>query len=165
MLQRVGLAQALLADPDLVFLDEPTSALDPLGRREVRDIIHQLKQAGKTVFLNSHLLSEIELVCDRVVIIDRGRIVREGQLAALLNRKELEVRVSGVTPELLTTLSARYQMVEQHDGLLVLAIEGAESIPDIAECVVNAGARLYGLSERKGSLEDLFAEVVRGGVE
>ena len=78
MLQRVGLAQALLNDPALVFLDEPTSGLDPLGRREVRDLIHELRAAGVTVFLNSHFLSEVEVTCDRVAIVKRGRIVRLG---------------------------------------------------------------------------------------
>ncbi len=84
MLQRIGIAQALIGDPSLVILDEPTSALDPIGRRDVRDLIRRLKGMGKTVFLNSHLLSEIEMVCDRVAIIDRGRVVREGALAELL---------------------------------------------------------------------------------
>ena len=163
MLQRIGLAQALLADPDLIFLDEPTSALDPLGRREVRDIIRCLKQAGKTVFLNSHLLSEIELVCDRVVIIDRGRIVREGDLATLLDRHELEVRVSEASPALLQELSTRYEVLSHREGLLLLNIPGPDEIPQIAEMIIKAGARLYGLSSRKRSLEDLFAEVVEGG--
>jgi ABC-type multidrug transport system ATPase subunit len=82
MLQRIGLAQAIVHNPRLVLLDEPTSALDPIGRREVRDLIRGLSARGMTVFLNSHLLSEVEMVCDRVAIIDRGNVVRSGRLLA-----------------------------------------------------------------------------------
>ena len=81
MLQRIGIGQAVIADPQLVILDEPTSALDPIGRRDVRDVIRALRTRGMAVFLNSHLLSEVEMVCDRVAIIDRGRVVRHGSLA------------------------------------------------------------------------------------
>src|SRR5437764_632006 len=95
MQQRIGLAQAILHDPDLVILDEPTSALDPLGRRHVRDVIHSLKARGKTVFLNSHLLSEIEQTCDQVAILKRGEVVAHGRIPDLLafsSRVEIEAR-------------------------------------------------------------------------
>lgn len=163
MLQRIGIAQALLTDPDLVFLDEPTSALDPLGRREVRDIIRELKQAGKTVFLNSHLLSEIELICDRVAIIDRGRVVREGNLDELLDRHELEVRVETATLNLVQALAQRFTVLSHDDSTITLALETREEIPEVADTVVRSGARLYGLTARRTSLEDLFAEAVEGG--
>ncbi|MGQ9674182.1 MAG: ABC transporter ATP-binding protein [Chloroflexota bacterium] len=163
MLQRIGLAQAILADPDVVFLDEPTSALDPLGRREVRDIIRHLKQQGKTVFLNSHLLSEIELVCDRVAIIDRGHVVSEGSLQKLLERQEVEVRVEAPTEALFQALASRYQVLHRDGSLLTLRVENRDRIPEIADLVVRSGARLYGLSARRTSLEDLFAEVVERG--
>jgi ABC-2 type transport system ATP-binding protein len=88
MLQRIGLAQAILHDPRLVLLDEPTSALDPIGRREVRDLIRGLANRGMTVFLNSHLLSEVEMVCDRVAIIDRGRVVRSGRLSDMVSANQ-----------------------------------------------------------------------------
>lgn len=163
MLQRIGIAQALLANPDLIFLDEPTSALDPLGRREVRDIIRQLKQGGKTVFLNSHLLSEIELVCDRVAIIDRGRVVREGNLAALLSRQELEVKLEAPTQGLIETLAQKYTIISSDDSTITIGIDNRDQIPEVAELVVKSGTRLYGLTLRKTSLEDLFAEAVEGG--
>lgn len=165
MLQRVGLAQALVADPDLVFLDEPTSALDPLGRREVRDIIRHLKEVGKTVFLNSHLLSEIELVCDRVAIIDHGRVVREGNLDTLLERRELEIRLDSPTQALVEALRHRYTVLSHDASLITIAIDSQEQIAEVAAMLVGLGARLYGLTARKASLEDLFAQAVEGGAD
>src|SRR5919204_617714 len=97
MLQRVGLAQALLNDPQLVFLDEPTSGLDPLGRLLVRSIIDELRTDGVSVFLNSHLLGEVEATCDRVVFVKRGRVVEERRLSAPTEVVELELRVASVT--------------------------------------------------------------------
>ena len=88
MVQRLGMAQALLSDPQVLILDEPTSGLDPAGRKEVRDLILSLKAVGKTIFLSSHLLAEVEQTCDRVIIIDRGRVVRAGRLDELLGRDD-----------------------------------------------------------------------------
>src|SRR5947208_739544 len=105
MTQRIGLAQALLGAPELVLLDEPTSALDPIGRREVRDLIRSLRAEGIAVFLNSHLLSEVEMVCDRVAIVDRGRVVRSGRLADLVaGAAELRLTLDRVDPPLLAAL-------------------------------------------------------------
>ena len=105
MTQRIGLAQAIFHGPDLVLLDEPTSALDPVGRREVRDLIRSLRDDGVTVFLNSHLLSEVELVCDRVAIVDRGRVVRSGRLTELLGGASvIRVTVDRADRELLGAL-------------------------------------------------------------
>ena len=105
MQQRVGLAQAILNDPELVILDEPTSALDPLGRREVREIVSQLKAQGKTVMLNSHLLSEIEMTCDQVAILKAGQVVRQGKIDDLLAAPStVEMRILNQTPALLRDL-------------------------------------------------------------
>src|SRR5439155_26811352 len=100
MTQRVGLAQALLGDPELVVLDEPMSGLDPIGRREFRDIILSLREAGRTVFFSSHILQDAEMICDRVGILKAGRLVREGDLAELRGTvaSAWEVTVAGVTP-------------------------------------------------------------------
>jgi ABC-2 type transport system ATP-binding protein len=118
MMQRVGLAQALLNDPALVFLDEPTSGLDPLGRREVRDLIHDLRAAGVTVFLNSHFLSEVEVTCDRVAIVKRGRVVRIGTLAALTRQTaEVEIRAAGLSPELVAGL-AKWQIADSRQRIV-----------------------------------------------
>ncbi|WP_338825388.1 Vitamin B12 import ATP-binding protein BtuD [Moorella humiferrea] len=109
MQQRLGLAAALVGDPRVVFLDEPTSALDPLGRRQVREILLALKEAGKTVFLNSHLLSEVEQVCDQVAIINRGTVVASGRLAELQSGPAtVAIRLAGLTGELEAELRRRY---------------------------------------------------------
>jgi ABC-2 type transport system ATP-binding protein len=112
MLQRIGIAQAVIADPLLVFLDEPTSALDPLGRRDVRDIIRTLQGRGVTVFLNSHLLGEVESVCDRVAIVKQGRVAALGPVSELLGGEHVvELRASKVSGALLAELGARYTVL------------------------------------------------------
>src|SRR5687768_9452554 len=106
MQQRLGLAVALVARPELVVLDEPTSALDPLGRVDVRDLVLSLKSRGVAVLLNSHLIGEVERVCDRVVILDKGRVAASGTLPELLGRRELRLRLEGLTPEAEERLAA-----------------------------------------------------------
>jgi ABC-2 type transport system ATP-binding protein len=164
MQQRLGIAQALLSDPDLLILDEPTSALDPLGRREVRDVLLHLKAHGKTVFLNSHLLSEIELCCDRVAVLHRGRLVREGPIHDLLApMTKVEVQARGVTPELrarVETLGA-FEPVSG-DGTWTLNVTDASNVPRVAAMLVAGGAELHALIPRRESLEDFFVRVVEG---
>ncbi|HEX9016074.1 MAG TPA: ABC transporter ATP-binding protein [Chloroflexota bacterium] len=162
MQQRIGIGQAILNDPDVVLLDEPTSALDPIGRRDVRDLIHYLKAQGRTVFLNSHLLSEIELVCDRVAIIDRGRVIATGELSDLLAQTSVvEVEAAGVSPEALDALRRISHSLEAVDGRLLLHLPDRESIPLVASSLAEHGARIYSLT-RRGSLEDLFIRAVEG---
>ncbi len=164
MQQRLGLAQALLHRPELVLLDEPTSALDPLGRREVRDLIRRLKEEGTAVFLNSHLLSEVELVCDNVAIVDRGRVVRSGSLASLVDgQRELRVVVDRVTPELRARLVVAGRVQEATASELVLAVDDPEAAPRIADIVHELGLRLYGLIPAQQRLEDIFVQAVEGG--
>lgn len=169
MLQRIGLAQALLGQPELVFLDEPTSALDPFGRMLVRGIIHSLRERGTTVFLNSHLLGEVEATCDRVAFIREGRVLHTAALRDLgRGRVRVELRVDRATPELVEWLRAlaegRLALDEPADDHapvkidLELSDEGA--LPAIAERVVVSGARLYALTPTRLSLEQLFLEVV-----
>ena len=160
MQQRIGIGQAILNDPEVVLLDEPTSALDPIGRRDVRDLIHLLKSEGRTVFLNSHLLSEVELVCDRVAIIDRGKVIATGQLQDLLAAgREIEVEAGDVSPEAVQALERLTQSVELSDGHIRMTVAGRESIPLVAEILVQHGAKIYSLN-RHGSLEDLFIHVI-----
>lgn len=161
MQQRIGLAQAILNDPEVVLLDEPTSALDPLGRRDVRDLMRHLKSQGRTVFLNSHLLSEVEMVCDRVAIIDRGRVIATGALQELLAAAlEVEIEAGGVTPAALEELRGLSQSVESLDGRIVVRLADREDIPVVAEALMRHGGKLYSLGRRRGSLEDLFIRVV-----
>src|SRR5918997_6831326 len=150
MLQRIGLAQAHIHDPVLVFLDESTSALDPIGRREVRDIIRALKARGLTVFLNSHLLSEVETVCDRVAIVDRGKVVRYGPLEELL-RESLEVELAlGPHDDALLHLIAEYGAIVSRDAgsqdRLRLRMDSFDDIPRLVEAIVRAGVPVYGVT-------------------
>ena len=178
MQQRVGLAQALLNEPALVFLDEPTSGLDPVGRYEVREIIRELRQRGVTVFLNSHYLSEVEVTCDRVAIVKRGRLVRAGTLAELTAGALLiEIRAAGLTAALLAGLAQWGQIpdgklqitegeaqmadrVTHHASRVTLTIADESVLPAIAEYLVQGGARLYSLAPRRASLEELFIQVM-----
>ncbi len=163
MLQRIGLAQALLNDPELVFLDEPTSGLDPLGRRLVRDIIKGLRQEKITVFLNSHLLSEIELTCDRVAFIREGSIVRVARLDELeQGTVQVTIRVGQPTPELLAGLASFDGGVNLDDnsGRLHLTLADEQQIPELAAWLVAQGQAIYALSPRHLSLEDRFLEII-----
>jgi ABC-2 type transport system ATP-binding protein len=161
MSQRIGLAQALLNDPQLVVLDEPTSGLDPLGRRDVMNLIRELRAKGTTVFLNSHLLSEVESTCDRVAVIKKGRVARCGTLEELSGSEmEVDVHAEGMT-EAFFAGASRWGKIIQRDGTrCTIAIERRESLPEISAALVESGARLYGLVPRRLSLEELFVRIV-----
>jgi ABC-2 type transport system ATP-binding protein len=163
MTQRIGLAQAIIHEPELVLLDEPTSALDPVGRREVRDLIRGFRARGMTVFLNSHLLSEVEMVCDRVAIVHRGRVVRSGRLQDLLGGvPELRVTVDRVDPRLLDMVSCFGKILEVKDSTLTLGVETTDAAPQLADALVRAGYCLYALVPSHQSLEDVFISLVEG---
>jgi ABC-2 type transport system ATP-binding protein len=161
MTQRIGLAQAIIHDPQVVLLDEPTSALDPVGRREVRDLIRSLRSRGMTVFLNSHLLSEVEMVCDRVAIVDQGRVVRSGRLDDLIGGVlELRVTVDRIDPGLLDMLAAHGDVTGVRECTITLGVADLDVAPVLADALVKAGYRLYGLVPSHQSLEDLFLSLV-----
>jgi ABC-2 type transport system ATP-binding protein len=161
MLQRVGLAQALLNQPELIFLDEPTSGLDPLGRRLVRDIIRGQRQQGVTVFLNSHLLSEVEVTCDRVAFINHGQVVRVADLRTMVEGDtEVELRLGQVTPALLEGLNQFGHDAHADGNRVTLFVQGQEQLPAIARWIVEQGAELYALTPRRLSLEEMFVRVV-----
>lgn len=164
MQQRIGLAQAILHDPDLVILDEPTSALDPLGRRRVREVIEYLKQQGKTVFLNSHLLSEVERSCDMVAILNKGRVVKQGTLEELLVHKSIVVlELRQVVPPVLEALERVAMKVQPLDTNRVMAeVADEKAIPELARAVVYAGGDLVGMQAKRETLEDLFIQLVEG---
>ncbi len=163
MLQRIGLAQALLHEPELVFLDEPTSALDPFGRMVVRQVIATLKAQGTTVFLNSHLLGEVEATADRAAFIRAGRVLQTialGDLAA--GRVQLVLRVDLVTEALLVALDALVPGGWQRSGTDTLRADLADEqlLPQIAAAVIGSGAQLYALVPQRRSLEQIFLDVV-----
>ena len=157
MTQRVGLAQALLNDPLVVFLDEPTSGLDPLGRLLVRDVIHELKARGTSVFLNSHLLGEVEATCDRVVFVKQGRVVHELALGTEPSGLEVELRVDGARPEV---LAAHGTLLASENGHARLRVEREGALPELAAALVHSGALLYSMTPHKRSLEATFLEVM-----
>ena len=161
MLQRIGIAQALVHDPSVVFLDEPMSGLDPLGRKDVRDLILRLRSEGKTVFINSHLLSEIELVSDRVAIVDHGRVVTTGRLDSLAaGVAELRLGVEPIDPALFALLARFGTPRTAADGTLTLEVERLDTAPAVAAALVHAGYRLQALTPVQRSLEDLFLALV-----
>jgi ABC-2 type transport system ATP-binding protein len=161
MLQRIGLAQALLNRPELVILDEPTSGLDPVGRRLVRDIIRELRQGGTTVFLNSHLLSEVEITCDRVAFIKHGEVIRISPLQELVEGElSVEVRARNLRPEVFAGL-ARWDRHARLDGEhLALTLGSEADLPEVNRYLVEHGVDVYALSPQHVSLEDLFIQIV-----
>jgi ABC-2 type transport system ATP-binding protein len=160
MMQRIGLAQALLACPELVFLDEPTSGLDPLGRLLVRDIIHELKAAGTTVFLNSHLLGEVEATCDRVVFVKAGRTVHELQLANQVGGLDVELRTGPLADGPRAALAGLGTVQPEVDGRLRLRVASEDVLPEIARSLVRHGVALYEMKAARKSLEAWFLEVM-----
>jgi ABC-2 type transport system ATP-binding protein len=164
MQQRLGLGVALVGDPALVILDEPTSALDPIGRIDVRGILRTARDRGAAIFLNSHLLSEVELVCDRVAIVDRGRVVAEGPLTAVLGEEETRVKVEGLAPAGLAMLASFGEPRLDGGDTLVFTALAAARVPDLVAALVHMGVRVHGVASGRESLEQRFLELVgRGG--
>jgi ABC-2 type transport system ATP-binding protein len=161
MLQRIGLAQALLNRPELVILDEPTSGLDPVGRRLVRDIIRDLRQQGTTVFLNSHLLSEVEITCDRVAFIKHGEVIRISPLQSLLEGElSVQIRAHNLRSEVLDGLSRWSQSLRVDGEHLTLTLASEADLPVVNRYLVEQGVDVFALRPQHLSLEDLFIEIV-----
>ena len=162
MQQRLGLGVALLGDPELVLLDEPTSALDPVGRHDVREIIRALKERGMTVFLNSHLLSEVEQVCDRVIIIDHGTVVADGTLDELLRADTVRIHATDLPRDAHVTLARFGAIAHEGEWLTVRGVD-AQRIPEIVSEIVRLGGRVYAVEPKHESLEDRFLSLLGGG--
>ena len=166
MQQRIGLACALLPEPDLLFLDEPTSALDPVGRKEVRDIMTRLKSSGKTVLLNSHLLSEVEAVCDTVAIIKKGSVIKYGKMEDILESKLiLEIHAEDLNSDVLNKLRDFDSGLTYSNYRVHMEIEDRNAIHHIASIIVNGGGKLFELSPKRVSLENVFLNLIEGGDE
>ncbi len=168
MIQRIGIAQALMNDPDLVVFDEPMSGLDPMGRKDVRDLIFELKEQGKTVFFSSHILQDVEAICDRVAIMVKGRLRSIGPLSELLSspNHQVEVWLSGLSSNLLEHLRAQALQSRELDGQWSFLFEEEERVNDLLKEALGEGARLISLKPHRRSLEDLFvAEAQRDEVE
>ena len=165
MQQRLGLGVALVARPELVVLDEPTSALDPLGRADVRDIVLTLKSRGVAVLLNSDLIGEVERVCDRVVILDRGRVAASGTLAQLLGQRELRLHLTELTPDVEARLLATGS-VEQDGEWFTVALPAHDqgtAVPELVRDLVALGARVHAVEPARISLEERLLGILRAG--
>ena len=167
MLQRLGLAQALIHEPDLILLDEPTSGLDPMGRRMVRDVIRAQRERGATVFLNSHLLSEIEVTCDRVAFIKEGEVVASRDLGEIrATNRRVTVHARNVTADAMSQLTqwtTHPPTYGPNDGTaeeLSVDVASDDVVPAIIRHLVSSGADVYRVSPAPTSLEDLFMAVV-----
>ena len=159
MKQRLGIAQALMHDPELIFLDEPTDGVDPVGRKDIREMLLRLKQRGVTIFINSHLLGEVELICDRVAILRKGKLIREGSVAALTSQKgrfliglapgqQFPIKAAHDIGYVVTPLGERWE-VQINDG---------QNIDAIVDLIRTQGINLRHLVEKRQTLEDLFLQ-------
>jgi ABC-2 type transport system ATP-binding protein len=163
MQQRLGLAVARVARPELVVLDEPTSALDPLGRVDVRDLVLSLKSRGVAVLLNSHLIGEVERVCDRVVILDKGRVAASGTLAELLGQREVRLRLDSADHRAEDRLRAAGSLTRSGDWFTVQlsADDDGVTVPDLVRDLVGLGVRVHAVEPVRISLEDRLLAVLR----
>lgn len=162
MLQRIGLAQSLINDPELIFLDEPTDGVDPVGRKEIRDILKRLKNEGKTIFLNSHLLSEVEIISDRVAILKKGRVIKTGTVDDFTTTAgEYEILYEGtVDKDLLTNIQTIDGTVRHENGILYIAAENKEIVNSVLDALRSNGIFVKSMSQRKATLEDSFINLI-----
>lgn len=161
MLQRIGIGQAIINEPELLFLDEPTSALDPIGRRDVRDLIMRLKDKGTTIFLNSHLLSEVEMTCDRIGILNKGKLVKVSKMQALISPSPcVDIKVDKVTDEMLERIRTIATDVEWSGDSLSVTLEDEEQINELANIIMDSGATLREFTPRQQALEESFVQAI-----
>jgi ABC-2 type transport system ATP-binding protein len=162
MQQRIGLAQAILGRPKVLFLDEPTSALDPIGRVHVRHLLQRLATEGTTVFLNSHLLTDVEMICERIAIVNSGKVVTMGSMADLAGKTMLHVRVDALPNEFLDELRERFGPVECNNGTpeFRIQLDDDKMVPAVADFVISHGRKLFELRPAKGTLEETFLEII-----
>lgn len=161
MLQRIGLAQALLNEPELIFLDEPTSGLDPFGRKLVRDIIKAQRERGATVFLNSHLLSEVEITCDRVAFIKSGEVVETRRLEALVEEEtHVRLRARKLAPEATEAIRPWASSVRVEGECLMISVPSTDVVPEIVRQLVARGVDVYEVIPERLSLEEAFLKIM-----
>ncbi len=162
MMQRIGLAQALLNQPEVIFLDEPTDGVDPLGRKEIRELIKHLRDNGTTVFINSHLLSEVEMISDRVGILHKGKLIREGTVSSLTKAgDQWEITAHGNVASVEMELQARslhFQIEQDRITVTVPDLQEANSVSDLLR---SRGMLIEGMQQKKHSLEDFFIKVIQ----
>lgn len=162
MQQRLALASAIVHNPPLVFLDEPTSALDPVGRRDVRDLISRLQESGTTLFLNSHLLSEVEMTCTHIGFINHGRLVAGGDIGDFMRPgHDVTLEIESLNPEVLQELRRREKLISFENSRLVLRVGDREEIPGLIDYLVRHGSRVFSVQQESRNLEDVFLKLMQ----
>lgn len=161
MQQRIGLAQSLLNDPKLLFLDEPTAGLDPIAHIEIRDLILNFRNEGKTVFISSHELSDVERICDRVAIIVKGKIKAQGRLDELLKGGRIEIQATDVNQELASKITGEDVSVQFSHGTLLVDMPDNQSPNAVIDSILSSKGKVVSVIPRRKRLEDLFVETVR----
>ncbi|NOX18721.1 MAG: ABC transporter ATP-binding protein [Chlorobi bacterium] len=162
MMQRLGIAQALINNPDVIFLDEPTDGVDPIGRKEIRDILLKLKNEGKTIFLNSHLLSEIEMVCNSIAILNKGKLIREGTVEEITTTKEIydfEI-AEGSATDILAKFGTAYSLVAKGNAAFSGKFDDVDRLNSFIDSMRGAGVLIKSVVPKKVSLEDMFISVI-----
>lgn len=163
MVQRLGLAQALLHDPQLIFLDEPTDGVDPIGRKEIRDLLLELKQEGKTIFINSHLLSEVEMICDEVAIMNKGQVLRQGTVHELTTSdKRYRMHAHIDSAELLQQIRSRVAAAEAQNGHLDVVVASVQALNEVIDLLRQHQVLIQAVMPHKQTLEDSFFQTIQG---
>ncbi len=162
MQQRLGLAQAMMNDPDILFLDEPTDGVDPIGRKEIRDILLHFKDEGKTIFLNSHLLSEVEMICDEVAILDKGKLIRRGTVEELTSpSKTYRIQTSKVTKTVLAALKPHTLEMDQQNAAIQVTVASQKELNAVIDHLRKNDIDIKGVVPHKQSLEESFIEILK----
>ena len=166
MMQRLGLAQSIINDPELIFLDEPTDGVDPIGRKEIRDILLELKARGKTIFLNSHLLSEVELITDRVGILNKGTLLREGSVKELTeNKEEYIINIDDDEYDLVNQSDSNHQISKLNDGSYSVKVDDVRSVNILIDKIRSDGKIIKEVLLQKNTLEDMFISLINKAEE
>lgn len=160
MVQRLGLAQTLINDPEIVILDEPMSGLDPMGRKTVRDLIFELKDQGKTVFFSSHILQDVEMVCDRVGILSGGQLIREGRLSEMLMSESstMELECTHLSAELLVLTERLGGTVREYGEQTLIRVDGQDKAQELLASLIAGGHAVHRMTPIKRTLEEIFVE-------
>lgn len=161
MMQRLGLAQALLNDPDILFLDEPTDGVDPIGRREIRDILREQKAKGKTIFLNSHLLAEVESVCDNVAILNKGKLIAAGPITELIKKRpQYKIKTTELSHEVSETFKTKYPDAHIRANTIIIELEKTNLINPIIDLLRKLEVEIISVTPQIISLEDSFMQLI-----
>ncbi|MCP4567532.1 MAG: ABC transporter ATP-binding protein [FCB group bacterium] len=166
MMQRLGLAQAILGDPDLIFLDEPTDGVDPIGRHEIRTVLLDLKKRGKTIFLNSHLLAEVEAVCDRVAVLDKGKLIKTGPVSGLIETKPAyRIETADMRPEMPERILNKFPQAKIDGKIITITFDEPRRINDLIDYMRADRVDLLAVSPVKVSLEESFLTLLKEGTD